>query len=103
MKFCSRCGSIMIPKKEGNGVVFVCHCGYKEKGESKIKETVKQEQMEIGIADKNIETLPLVKAKCSDCRNEEAYNWEIQTRAGDEAATQFFRCKKCGHVWREYK
>ena len=103
MKFCPKCSSILIPKKEGSGVVLVCHCGYKEKGESKITEAVKQEKQEIGIVDKDIETMPLVRAKCPDCKNDEAYNWEIQTRAGDEAATQFFRCKKCRHVWREYR
>ena len=93
-----------MPKKEGDKVMFACHCGYKEQGESRIKESVKQEEREIGVVDKNaVETLPLVSARCPHCKNEEAYNWEIQTRSPDEAATQFFRCKKCGHVWREYR
>jgi DNA-directed RNA polymerase subunit M len=28
--------------------------------------------------------------------------WQVQTRGGDEASTQFFRCTKCGHTTREY-
>lgn len=69
----------------------------------KDREAVKQEKKEIGVVEKEIETLPVVKAKCPHCSYNEAANWEIQTRAGDEAATQFFKCKKCGHTWREYK
>jgi DNA-directed RNA polymerase subunit M len=104
MLFCKKCGSIMLPKKEGSKTIFKCHCGYSEGGDSKITEKViKKEEREFGIADKNAETLPVVNAKCPDCGNTEALNWEIQTRAADEAATQFFRCKKCGHTWREYK
>jgi len=93
----------MMPKKTDKGAVFVCHCGYSEAGETKITEAVKQEKMEMGIVEKEIDTHPVVKAKCPHCKHGEAFNWEIQTRAGDEAATQFFKCRKCGHTWREYK
>jgi DNA-directed RNA polymerase subunit M len=93
----------MMPKKHDNEVIFVCHCGYKEAGESKIKEQVKQEYKEIEVAEKKEEILPVVKTKCPHCSHNEAYNWEIQTRAGDEPATQFFKCRKCSHTWREYK
>ncbi len=103
MKFCPKCGSIMKPEKQTVGVLFRCHCGHAESGEARIKEEVKHKTKEIEVADKSVETLPVVKAKCPKCRNEEAYNWEIQTRAGDEAATQFFKCRKCSHTWREYK
>ena len=92
-----------MPKKQGDKTVFACHCGYFEAGNMKIKEAVKQEVKEMGIVEKEIDTLPVVKAKCPDCGHGEAANWEIQTRAGDEAATQFFKCKKCSHTWREYK
>jgi DNA-directed RNA polymerase subunit M len=103
MKICPKCKSIMLPKKEGGSAVFKCHCGYSEKGEAKIREAIKQEKKEIGVVEKEIETLPVVKATCPHCKNEEAFNWEIQTRSPDEAATQFFRCKKCNHTWREYR
>ena len=103
MKMCPKCGSIMLPKKEGSVMYYVCHCGHKEKGESRITETVKKEEKEMEVVDKNIEILPLVSARCPHCKHEEAYNWEIQTRSPDEAPTQFFRCAKCRHVWREYR
>ncbi len=103
MKFCPKCKSIMMPKKQGTGVIFQCHCGYSESGEAKIRETVKQAEREIGVVHNEVETLPVVKVICPHCKYGEASNWEIQTRSPDEAATQFFKCKKCGHTWREYK
>ncbi|HME87526.1 MAG TPA: transcription factor S [Candidatus Nanoarchaeia archaeon] len=103
MKMCSTCGSIMLPKKEDGKLFFVCRNGHKETGESKITEVVKSTTREIAVVEGNFETLPLVKARCPQCKYEEAYNWEIQTRSPDEAATQFFRCKNCSHVWREYR
>lgn len=103
MKFCPKCSSILMPKKHDGKAVFSCHCGYFEEGNMKMTEAVKQEKKDIGVVENEIETLPIVKVKCPHCKNEEAYNWEIQTRAADEAATQFFKCKKCGHTWREYK
>lgn len=103
MKLCPKCGSIMLPKKQEGKSIFVCHCGYSEEGSFKIREEVKREEKEMGVVEKKIEALPVVKTKCPHCKNDQAYNWEIQTRAPDEAATQFFKCKKCGHTWREYK
>ena len=39
---------------------------------------------------------------CPNCGAREAYYWSVQTRSADEPMTQFFKCKKCGHTWREY-
>ncbi|MEM3032488.1 MAG: transcription factor S, partial [Nitrososphaerota archaeon] len=40
--------------------------------------------------------------ECPQCGNNEAKWWTVQTRSADEPMTQFFRCTKCGHTWREY-
>ena len=92
-----------MPKEVNGKKVLGCECGYVQKGKSIITEEVKKDTRKIEIADpdKN-ETLPLVEELCPECNNKDAYFWEIQTRAGDEAATKFYKCKKCKHIWRDY-
>ena len=46
--------------------------------------------------------LPTISAHCEKCGNGEAVWWMLQTRSADEATTQFYRCTKCGHTWRNY-
>ncbi len=102
--FCPKCGSLLIPKKEGKKVVIACGCGYssKDTDSMKMKETVeKQEELPV-IEDRDIKSLPLVDAECEKCKHNKAYFWLVQTRSGDEAETRFFKCEKCGRTWREY-
>lgn len=104
--FCPKCGSILMPKGEGSKAKLHCSsCGHssKEKADVIIKEKVivgKKEK--IDVIDKKIETDPKTQAECPKCGNGEAYYWLIQTRSGDEAETQFFKCTKCSHQWRNY-
>ena len=48
------------------------------------------------------ETLPTIKKECERCGNDEAVWWMLQTRSADEPTTQFYRCSKCAHTWRDY-
>ncbi|GAG32325.1 unnamed protein product [marine sediment metagenome] len=56
----------------------------------------------LDIIDENKSNLPLADEECPKCGCPKAYYWTVQTRAGDEPETRFYKCKKCGHVWREY-
>ena len=99
MKFC-KCGAIMMP----SGNEIVCRaCGNKESAAciKAIKDVAKAKKV-IHACASNVETLPITKIKCPKCGHPDAYYWTIQTRAGDEAETQFFRCTKCNHSWRKY-
>ncbi len=88
-----------MPSKKG----VACSCGYHNASEGiKLTETAKKTEQIVGIAEER-ETLPLCDADCSKCKHTKAYHWEVQTRAGDEPATRFFRCQNCKHTWREYK
>jgi DNA-directed RNA polymerase subunit M/transcription elongation factor TFIIS len=49
----------------------------------------------IGKEVQSIKTNPTATIKCPKCENNLAITWQVQTRAGDEGATQFFRCTKC--------
>lgn len=103
--FCPKCGSLMIAKREAGKTVMVCpRCGYVDKKEEKIelKEKVEKKK-EIEIIDQDVNTLPIVAAICPKCGNDKAYFWSVQTRASDEPETRFYKCTKCGFVWREYE
>lgn len=116
MKFCPKCGTLMRPKREGGVTVFICpKCGYKEGAENekgqvsykltnKIKHTEKEKT--IIVEEKGApEGLPRLKdvVYCPKCGHNEVFYWTLQTRAADEPPTRFYKCAKCGHVWREYE
>ncbi len=100
----------MIPQRDESGkVVLKCNrCGYvldTREGQSLvIKKEITHSVRDkiIVIEGKQPKVLPTTKAFCPKCGNNTAYYWMIQTRAGDEPPTRFFKCTKCGHVWREY-
>ena len=103
--FCPKCGSILMPKREGNKKILACSCGYKSKevDQATIKEGRIANSKNIEVVDKQeLETLPKMDAECPECGHKKAFFWLVQTRAGDEPETKFLRCEKCGHTWRDY-
>lgn len=104
MFFCQSCGGILVPKKEGEKSYLECRqC--KSKFENQGIELKVQERRELTEeinVNRKIENLPKIKQDCVKCDNNMAYWWTMQTRASDEPETRFFKCTKCGHVWREY-
>ena len=102
MEFCPRCGSVLIMKTKKMGCP---RCNYSSKGKVKIiaSEKTLKTAGAVVITSKETETFPVVEEKCKECGNEKAYFWTVQTRAGDEAETKFFKCTKCGNTWRQYR
>ena len=103
MKFCPDCEVRL--KKSNSGSDLSCpKCGYSESGSEEIKKEKKEDKSELNILDKNEgkETLPTIKIDCEKCDNNEAVWWMLQTRSADEPTTQFYRCTKCNHTWRNY-
>lgn len=105
MKFCSKCGTVL--KVDSEKKLLVCpKCGNEEPLESDIVRSVNPERKDkivvLGKKERNLRTTPTTKTKCPKCGNMTAYWWMVQTRSIDESATQFFRCTKCGHTWRDY-
>jgi len=89
MRFCPKCGSIMVPRRRNGRTYAVCpRCGYEE-------EITASTAPRIASIAKGVE--------CPKCGNREAYVWMMQTRAADEPPTRFYRCTKCGYTWREYE
>jgi transcription factor S len=107
MEFCPSCGKRMILKRTKDGAVFVCPvCKCKKAEISVVKAVAPKKPREtivvIGNEDEGLKTNPTAKINCPKCGNNLAYTWQVQTRAGDEGATQFFRCTKCNHTFRLY-
>ena len=107
MLFCPKCGKLMLPKKTEEGVVLTCEsCGHSQKGEKleeyKVVRRAEPEE-EIAVIEEKMEpTLPTTRTRCPSCGHNEAFWWLRQTRSADEPSTRFYRCVKCGKVWREY-
>ena len=105
MKFCSKCGTVL--KYDAEKKVMVCpKCETEEQMEESIEISKENKEKEkiivIGKKERNLRTLPQTRVKCPKCDNTTAYWWMVQTRSIDESATQFFRCTKCNHTWRDY-
>ena len=116
MEFCPTCGSFLAPVKSKVGddvvIVFACSkCGHTKHGSAKkaqlrVKRVVqpksKQSVTVISQEDQKMQTMPTIRIECPKCGNNLVFVWQVQTRGGDEASTQFMRCTKCSHTFREY-
>jgi len=113
MEFCPDCGCRLEPKKAQDGsVVLACSkCSYTKQPASSraqakvvkvIQQTTQPFMTVVSEEESKINTMATIKMKCDQCGNTEVYVWQVQTRGGDEASTQFMRCTKCGHTFREY-
>ena len=99
MEFCE-CGGMIVT----SGSYSVCrNCGKKTEKKVNVKIITKNARENIVVIEDNKPDLPKTSKECKKCKNTTAYYWLIQTRSGDEPPTQFFKCTKCKHTWREYK
>ena len=102
MLFCPKCGAILVQKTKNLGCPR-CSYSTKEKTNLKISEKIENKHSVPIYSKKDEKILPIVEERCKKCKNNKAYFWTVQTRAGDEAETKFFKCVKCEHTWREYR
>lgn len=106
MKFCPKCGSLMFPKKGENGLSLVCpSCGFVKKMaeiEGYRLSRKPEHKEEPPVVEKEQVKLPTTRVTCPSCGYNKAYWWMRQIRGADEPSTRFYRCMRCGRVWREY-
>lgn len=96
-----------MPRKIEEGLILACSgCGHVTKGveagEYKLAKKFEHKEEEVKIIEGEPPTLPTAHVRCPSCGHDKAYWWQRQTRGGDEPSTRFYRCVKCGRVWREY-
>jgi DNA-directed RNA polymerase subunit M len=79
-------------------------CDYTEGSTSTTKKVQEEDVSEFNVLEESEgqETLPTIKIDCGKCGHDEAVWWMLQTRSADEPTTQFYRCVKCNHTWRNY-
>ena len=104
MKFCPKCE---VKLKKSDSGLQCSKCGYTEGQEIKqTKKVVEEQETEESIlafeGNEGEESHPTIKIECEKCGNDEAVWWMLQTRSADEPTTQFYRCTKCKHTWRNY-
>ncbi|WP_100182934.1 transcription factor S [Candidatus Nitrosotenuis aquarius] len=97
MQFCPKCN---LRLKKGT----CTKCGYSEAAKTETKKSSAEMDKSFTVfeEDEGKETLPTIKKECEKCGNDEAVWWMLQTRSADEPTTQFYRCSKCAHTWRDY-
>jgi len=93
----------MLSTKGGKAVCSKCK--YQEGAtQISVKETMAERpKLGKGALDKQHDPLPIMEVDCKKCDNNKCYFWALQTRAGDEGETSFFKCVKCGYTWRDYR
>ncbi len=112
MRFCPKCETRMKPKVD-EGIIKCPKCGFSspEKEEEKsmiiggsavFERPISESSLKVMETDNDQSGLPTTSIECPKCKNNSAFWWMLQTRSADEPTTQFFRCTKCSHTWRNY-
>ncbi len=101
MKFCPNCE---VRLKKSDSGLRCPKCDYTEGSTSTTKKVQEEDVSEFNVLEESEgkETLPTIKIDCGKCGHDEAVWWMLQTRSADEPTTQFYRCVKCNHTWRNY-
>jgi len=104
LKFCPKCEAKL---KKGTSGLECPKCDYSEVAEEKqTKKIIENDEQEESIlafeGNEGDESHPTIKIECEKCGHDEAIWWMLQTRSADEPTTQFYRCTKCQHTWRNY-
>ena len=102
MEFCEKCGGMILVQE---GKAACVRCGKKLAKKPKIEASEKLENKEqVAVIKEGADTTyPIVDMECPKCKNKKCYFWTMQTRAGDESETKFYKCTQCKHIWRKYR
>ncbi len=105
MRFCPRCGNLLLVDGETGGMQFCCPtCPYKHDIKAKFMSDVVLKQKEVddilggASAWENVDR---TEARCPYCSFGNAFFMQIQIRSADEPMTTFYRCVQCTKQWHD--
>ena len=104
MQFCDDCGS-MMKKEDGVMVCTSCGTSAEQDATESFVSTTEQSGEELIETEEgaNFEGKPTDDSvHCDECGHGVAWYTIKQTGSADEPPTRFFKCKECGHRWRDY-
>lgn len=102
MRFCPKCD---VRLRAGEGGLVCPKCGHAEGGApggTKRPEPAAAQGFKVLDESEAKGPESTIEKECEKCGNGEAVWWMLQTRSADEPTTQFYRCTKCSHTWRDY-
>lgn len=110
MDFCDECGGMLVSEKKDGQTVMECRdCGNVQDvdgGDYKVTEEKEDDPMNhLNVNEEGGEEAarPTTERECNVCDKETEQEWWMkQTRASDEPATRFYKCRECGKVQKEY-
>ncbi len=102
MEFCEKCGG-MIRVEVGKAACVSCGKKLAKKPKIEASEKIENKETIAVINEEASNTYPIVEMECPKCKNKKSYFWTLQTRAGDESETKFYKCTKCKYTWRKYR
>lgn len=110
MDFCDDCGGMLVSEKKDGETVMQCRdCGNIQDVDSEDmkvteeKEEDPKDRLNVNEDGDDESTRPTTEKECQECGEETQHEWWMkQTRASDEPATRFYKCKECGNVYKVY-
>lgn len=101
--FCEKCGALIMGKAGEDITCSSCkHVNQATTSVDLSQKVEKKKEFEVLGDESKAEVHPLTDTQCPKCGHNKAYFWTKQMRAGDEPETQFYKCEKCSHQWRDY-
>ena len=97
--FCEACGGLLLP---GNGVLYCRECKIEYPMKLIMSEESKHKKKILNDLPDDLANTS-VEARCRKCGNNRAFFTFKQMRSSDEGPTKFFKCTKCGSLWRQYE
>ncbi|MFQ5981484.1 MAG: transcription factor S [Candidatus Heimdallarchaeota archaeon] len=108
--FCDKCGALLLPTHDSKQkrILKCTACGFSKapstENDYTLRHKIVHSERDVTVVHESteeLEHLPIAKAACLRCGFGRANYWQSLVQAQDADPTLFFRCRQCGHTWRD--